>query len=150
MLKKGKIKTLPLYEDVIRPFKVDSSQQFTDVWDFPSVRPFKGKHPAEKPIELLEQAIRATTYPGDIILDCFAGSGSTGSAAIKSGRLVVLMDIDPTWISRIAKRIELDDNIRALKAQINDTLWNLIELKKKTYPKKLPPFFEATPTRSRG
>ncbi len=88
---------IPDYEDIIRPFNVSKDVEFTDVWTFPNVRPYKGKHPAEKPAELLEHAIRATTYEGDIVLDCFAGSGSTGAAAAKLGRRSVLMEISPDW-----------------------------------------------------
>ena len=44
---------MPDYEDVIRPFEVNANVEFTDVWTFPSVRPYKGKHPAEKPLEIL-------------------------------------------------------------------------------------------------
>jgi hypothetical protein len=50
LLKTGKVESMPPYEDVIRPFKMDASKEFTDVWNFPSVRPYKGKHPAEKPV----------------------------------------------------------------------------------------------------
>ena len=85
LLATGKIETMPAYEDIIRAFMVDASKEFTDVWNFPSVRPYQGKHPAEKPASLLEHAIEATTYPGDIVLDCFGGSGSTAIAALKFG-----------------------------------------------------------------
>lgn len=98
----GKIKSMPAYEDLIRPFIMNSSKEFTDVWNFPSVRPYKGKHPAEKPLSLLEHAIEATTYSGDIILDCFAGSGSTQIAAKNLGRRAISMEIDPHWIKTIS------------------------------------------------
>ncbi|MCD8286351.1 MAG: site-specific DNA-methyltransferase [Clostridia bacterium] len=88
---------IPEYEDIIRPFHVGKDEEFTDVWNFPNVRPHKGKHPAEKPVDLLEHAIQATTNPGDIILDCFAGSGSAGVAASRLGRRSVLMEVDPDW-----------------------------------------------------
>ena len=96
---------MPPYEDVIRPFTVDATKEFTDVWTFPSVRPFEGKHPAEKPAAMLAHAIRASTFPGDVVLDCFAGSGSTAFAALELGRHSVSMEIDPTWVSRIAARL---------------------------------------------
>lgn len=101
----GKVGTMPPYEDVVRPFNVDSSKEFTDVWTFPSVRPYKGKHPAEKPASMLEHAIEATTFPGDIVLDCFAGSGSTALAALKLGRRTLSIEIDSMWVSGIASQI---------------------------------------------
>jgi site-specific DNA-methyltransferase (adenine-specific) len=103
----GKVDAMPPYEDVIRPFTIDSTKEFTDVWTFPSVRPYKGKHPAEKPVSMLEHAIEATTFPGDIVLDCFAGSGSTALAALKLGRRSISMEIDPLWVTTIAERLQV-------------------------------------------
>ncbi len=51
------------YEDVIRPFEVNANVEFTDVWTFPSVKTYKGKHPAEKPVKMLEHCILSTTFP---------------------------------------------------------------------------------------
>lgn len=101
----GKIRSMPSYEDVVRPFIIDGTKEFTDVWTFPSVRPYKGKHPAEKPPDLLEHAIEAASYPGDIVLDCFAGSGSTALAALRLERLTVAIEIDSHWASDIAKKV---------------------------------------------
>ncbi len=105
----GLIDPMPPYEDVIRPFTVDASKEFTDVWTFPSVRPYKGKHPAEKPASMLEHAIEAASFPGDIVLDCFAGSGSTAIAALKLGRRSVSIEIDPQWIPKIADGLLAND-----------------------------------------
>jgi len=106
LLATGKIESMPPYEDAIRFFKVDAQKQFTDVWDFPSVRPYKAKHPAEKPAAMLEHAIEATTYPGDIILDCFAGSGSTALAALKLKRRSISIEIEQKWSNEIKNRIQ--------------------------------------------
>jgi len=76
------------------------------VWTFPSVRPYKGKHPAEKPAAMLEHAIEATTFPGDIVLDCFGGGGSTALAALKLKCRTVSMEIEPAWVAEIASRVE--------------------------------------------
>lgn len=106
ILKKyGYDKPIPLYEDIIRPFEVDSKIEFTDIWTFQSVRPYKGKHPAEKPINLLEHCIQCTTFQEDIVLDCFAGSGSTLVAALKTQRHCVGIEIDKKWYKVIADRI---------------------------------------------
>lgn len=99
VLSEAGVPDLPEYEDVIRPFNVNKDIEFTDVWSFKNVRQYKGKHPAEKPLDLLEHAIKATTYEGDIVLDCFAGSGSTGVAALHLGRKAVLFEIDSAWCS---------------------------------------------------
>ncbi|MGB0929545.1 MAG: DNA methyltransferase, partial [Chitinophagales bacterium] len=101
-----KIVKMPPYEDVIRPFKVNSSVEFTDVWDFYSVRPYKGKHPAEKPLNMLEHCIFSSSYEEDIVLDCFAGSGSTAIAALKLNRKSVSIELDEKWIESIQNRLE--------------------------------------------
>ncbi|WP_231111508.1 site-specific DNA-methyltransferase [Mycobacterium avium] len=93
------------YNDLIRPMIVSKDVEFTDVWNFMSVRPFKGKHPAEKPQDMLMHIIQASSYPGDIVLDCFAGSGSTGVAALRLGRRAVCMELDESWVKRAAKEI---------------------------------------------
>ncbi len=101
----GRVPPLPPYEDAVRVFRVDGSVEFTDVWNFPSVRPYAGKHPAEKPASLLEHAIEATTFPGDIVLDTFAGSGSTALAAVKLGRRTVAIEVEPHWVGEIASKL---------------------------------------------
>lgn len=107
-LESEKIDEMPYYEEVIRQFKTNGSCQFTDVWDFPSVRPHKNKHPAEKPITLLEHAIKTTTYEGDIVLDCFSGSGNTAIAASNLGRLAIAIEIDPKWIGNSQKVLKYE------------------------------------------
>ena len=97
----GRIEPMPAYEDIIRPFNVNKNIEFTDVWTFENIRPYKGKHPAEKPVKMLEHAIVATTYEQDIVLDCFAGSGSTAVAALKNGRKSVSIEIDKQWTEQI-------------------------------------------------
>ena len=104
-LETGKVKAMPPYEDAIRVFTMDASKEFTDVWNFPSVRPYKGKHPAEKPLDLLRHAIEATTLPGDIVLDCFAGSGNTALASLSLGRRTVAIEIEPRWAQDIPGKI---------------------------------------------
>ncbi|HEX4187619.1 MAG TPA: site-specific DNA-methyltransferase [Solirubrobacteraceae bacterium] len=93
----GRIAPMLPYEDVVRPFTVDGDVPFTDVWHFPSVRPFPGKHPAEKPLAMLSHMISASSYSGDIVLDCFSGSGSTALAATGLARRAVCVEIDPSW-----------------------------------------------------
>ncbi len=109
ILATGKVESMPPYEDAIRAFKMNGTVEFTDIWTFPSVRPYKGKHPAEKPITLLEHAIEATTYEGDIGLDCFSGSGSTALAAVNLKRLAICMEIEQHWTSVIASRLQAEE-----------------------------------------
>jgi site-specific DNA-methyltransferase (adenine-specific) len=128
----GNIKTMPDYEDLIRPFNVNGSIEFTDVWTFPSVRPYKGKHPAEKPLSMLIHAIEATTYEGDVVLDCFAGSGSTQIAALKTNRRAVSIELDSEWAERVAgitlAKIESKTEPKVDKKNISKNNLSQIEL----------------------
>jgi len=101
----GKVGLMLDYEDIVRPMDIDPKSEFTDVWNFESVRPFRGKHPAEKPQNLLMHIVSASSYPGDIVLDCFAGSGSTGVAALRLKRRAVCIEIEEKWIKRAANEI---------------------------------------------
>jgi adenine-specific DNA-methyltransferase len=94
------------YEDLRRPFSVTADVPYTDVWDFPTVQAYKGKHPCEKPQALLSHIIRSSTREGATVLDCFAGSGSTGEAALRLGRNIILIEKDPHWIEQSARRVK--------------------------------------------
>ena len=62
-------------------------------------------HICEKPVDILERIIRTTTNPGDTVLDMFAGSGSTGVAAIRAGRNFIGIEKDPETFRVMEKRI---------------------------------------------
>ncbi len=58
----------------------------TDVLDFKVVQPYQGKHPCEKPLELMKHIINASSREGDVVLDAFVGSGSTAIATLQLNR----------------------------------------------------------------
>jgi site-specific DNA-methyltransferase (adenine-specific) len=105
ILATGKVKSMPKFEEVVRPFNMRGDLEYTDVWNFPSVRPYRGKHPAEKPLSMLTHIISASSYEGDVVLDCFAGSGATGVAAIQMNRKAILIDIEEQWAKRSTQRL---------------------------------------------
>jgi site-specific DNA-methyltransferase (adenine-specific) len=105
LLSTGRLTSMPFYEDLIRPFDVNSDVEFIDVWAFYSVRPYSGKHPAEKPLDMLDHCIKSSTYEGDIILDCFAGSGSTAISALNNNRKTISIEIDENWSAAIVNRL---------------------------------------------
>jgi site-specific DNA-methyltransferase (adenine-specific) len=74
------------YEDLRRPFSVTARDQWSDVWDFDPVQAYPGKHPCEKPLPLLCHILNASTKPGAVVFDPFAGSGSLGEACHTLGR----------------------------------------------------------------
>ena len=93
------------YEDLRRPFSVTADVPYTDVWTFPTVQAYPGKHPAEKPQALLRHIIAASSKPGAVVLDAFAGSGSTGIAARDLGRDFIGIEKDNTWADYARERI---------------------------------------------
>lgn len=93
------------YEELRRPFRVSAEVPYTDVWTFPTVQHYRGKHPCEKPPDLLRHIIRAATRPGAVVLDSFVGSGATGRVAVEEGRLFVGSEIDPKWVDASRRRI---------------------------------------------
>jgi DNA modification methylase len=98
------VSQLPDYEKIIRPFFVNSDILYTDIWDFKTVKPYAGKHPAEKPLDLIKHIINTSSYPNDIILDCFAGSGVVGQAAKILGRKAILVEIEGNLCHKISQR----------------------------------------------
>ena len=93
------------YEDLRRTFNAPNRQLLMDVWDFKTVSPYPGKHPAEKPLLLLEHMIATSSRAGDRILDPFAGSGSTLEAARALGRKAVGIEKDEAYCEKIAERL---------------------------------------------
>lgn len=71
----------------------------------------KVRHPNEKPVALLRELIESSTRAGDCVLDPFAGSGSTGVAAVLSGRRAVLVESDARWVPLMVERIEAAERI---------------------------------------
>jgi DNA modification methylase len=68
---------------------------------------FSGKiHICEKPVKLMEIFVKAHSNADDIVLDPFAGSGSTGEACRNSGRKFILIERDPTNFKKIVKRLK--------------------------------------------
>lgn len=62
-------------------------------------------YPTQNPIELLERVIEVSSKPGDIVLDCFAGSGTTGIAAERKGRKWIMCDISKLAIYKMLDRL---------------------------------------------
>jgi len=65
-----------------------------------------GKHPTQKPIALLSRVVLSSTREGDTILDPFAGSSTTGVAAIRHGRAYIGIENDPGYLGLSVQRLE--------------------------------------------
>lgn len=64
------------------------------------------KHPTVKPVDLIRYLVRLVTPPGGTVLDCFAGSGTTGMAAIAEGFNAILIEREAEYIADIKRRID--------------------------------------------
>jgi site-specific DNA-methyltransferase (adenine-specific) len=90
----------------------NSGKQMKSVWSIkPPAKSEKiyGKHPTQKPLELLDRLIRASTKRGDLIFDPFCGSATTGVAALKNDRSFVGVDMEIDYLLKIATP-RLNDN----------------------------------------
>ncbi len=94
------------YEDLRRPFFVTADDQYTDVWTYPTVPHRKDKHPCEKPRDMARDIVRISSRPGDLVLVFFSGSGVFAEEALKQGRRVVSVEMDPHWESVTRQRCE--------------------------------------------
>lgn len=75
-------------------------------------------HPTQKPEALLHRILNATTKPGDVVLDPFFGTGTTGAVAKKLGRHFIGIDRDTTYVAAALKRIAA---VRPLSAETIQT-----------------------------
>jgi site-specific DNA-methyltransferase (adenine-specific) len=93
---------------LVTPEKIERGKLPTDVWWHTIVSPTgkeKTGYPTQKPIGILRRIIQASSKPGDIVLDFFAGSGTTGFVAHELGRRFILVDQNPESIEVIKNRL---------------------------------------------
>ena len=81
--------------------------QMRSVWSIGTPKPIEkkfGKHPTQKPLELLRRIVLASTKKGDVVLDPFAGSSTTGLAAVTNGRKFVGVDLEKKYLDLSVQR----------------------------------------------
>jgi site-specific DNA-methyltransferase (adenine-specific) len=93
--------------DLVGPEKAARGKLPTDTWWHTIVSP-TGKeklgYPTQKPLGILRRIVLASSPPGGLVLDFFAGSGTTGAAALECGRSFVLVDSNAEAIEVMRKR----------------------------------------------
>lgn len=85
----------------------------TDIWEFDREPP--KMHPTMKPIELIAYALSKSSKKGDVVLDCFGGSGSTLIACEQLNRNCYMMELDPHYVDVIIDRWEKFTGKKAVK-----------------------------------
>jgi DNA modification methylase len=83
----------------------------TDVWEIGAERATRVGHPAPFPVELPLRLIELYTYRDDLVLDPFMGSGTTGVAAVRSGRRFVGYDTETAYVEIAEQRIRVEQDL---------------------------------------
>ena len=92
--------------------ELNNGKQMKDVWKSSLTKPSEkkcGKHPTQKPIEILEKVILSSTNEGDMILDPFNGSGTTGITASRLKRKYIGIEKEKKYLDLTIKRKESDN-----------------------------------------
>lgn len=108
-----------------RTYYPDSGMIPNDVWDIPYENSMSKKrldYPTQKPEALLERLIKSTTVEGDLVFDCFMGSGTTQAVAMKLGRRFIGADINLGSIQTTTKRLlsvasEINEEVHTLDSE---------------------------------
>lgn len=89
--------------------EMNGGKQMKDVWETSLTKPSEkkyGKHPTQKPVELLKRIILASTDEGDLILDPFNGSGTTGIVANSLNRKYIGIEKEKEYLDLTIRRFE--------------------------------------------
>lgn len=89
--------------------ELNEGKQMKTVWTIPAPNGNEkeyGKHPTQKPLQLLERIILASTLEGDLVFDPFAGSSTTGISAIKLNRFFVGCELEEEYVNLSIKRLD--------------------------------------------
>lgn len=90
--------------------KINSGKQMRNMWDIPMTPVSErksGKHPSQKPIELIERLVLAATNENELIIDPFVGSGTLPVVAKKHGRKFIGIDNNEEYVNLSNKRLSL-------------------------------------------
>jgi site-specific DNA-methyltransferase (adenine-specific) len=94
--------------DLVGQEKAERGKTPTDVW-WHTIVPTNGRektgYPTQKPLGIMNRLIKVHSRPGDVVLDYFAGSGTTGEAAARNERGFVLVDDNPEAVQIAATRL---------------------------------------------
>jgi len=101
----------PNHEFIILAIKTKfqtKSNNLENILRFRRLHFSKMTHVAEKPVPLLELIIKESSNEGDVVLDCFGGSGSTAEACINTNRKYIIIEKEPKYYEVIKKRTSTD------------------------------------------
>lgn len=88
----------------------DGTRYPTSVVRFSSIETNQCLHPTQKPLDLMRWLVRTYTNPGETVLDCFAGSGSTLAACLLEGRSGMGCEMDAQYFAKAQARLQAIEN----------------------------------------
>lgn len=107
--------------------KLDASMlrevQDNSKWEIPTAKPIEkrsGKHPTQKPIQLLNKMILSATNEGDLVFDGFMGSGTTAVSAKLLGRKFIGCDMDQEFVDLTNRRLADEETLKELADSARD------------------------------
>jgi site-specific DNA-methyltransferase (adenine-specific) len=137
-----KTKKLYMRDKRLNPESVEKGKNPTNVWEIGRLNGNSIErvgHPTQKPVSLIQRFVRGLSYEGSIVLDFFAGSGTTGRVCIEEGRHSILVDSDSKLHNYLDDHLKKMGNQMFTKpyelirnADINDVLDRMHSLNKET------------------
>jgi site-specific DNA-methyltransferase (adenine-specific) len=111
----GEIERIPyMAPSLVGPEKAARGKLPTDTW-WHTIVPTNSKektgYPTQKPLGIINRIIQASSNPGDLVLDFFAGSGTLGESCLKFNRRFILIDNNPQALEVMHKRFMLTDDL---------------------------------------
>lgn len=107
-------KQAALRDKRLNPHNIEKGKNPTNVWEIGRLNGNSLErvgHPTQKPTEIIRRFVKALSYEGGIVLDFFAGSGTTGRVCIEENRHSILVDCDPKLKDYLQKHLKTQPNI---------------------------------------
>ena len=101
---------LALKDKRLNPENTKKGKNPTNVWEIGRLNGNSKErvgHPTQKPVEIIDRFIKSLSYPGAVVLDFFAGSGTTGRVCIEEGRHCLMCDSDKKTVDYFNKHLDL-------------------------------------------
>ncbi len=120
------------------PENIEKGKNPTNVWEIGRLNGNSTErvgHPTQKPVEIIRRFVKALSYPNSVVLDFFAGSGTTGRVCAEEGRNSIQIDSDDITIEYLGKHLEAIKGqlfIPKFKIEINPEISRIAELIDKT------------------
>ena len=122
---------LALKDKRLNPENTRKGKNPTNVWEIGRLNGNSKErvgHPTQKPVEIIDRFVKALSYPGSVVLDFFAGSGTVGRVCISEGRHCLMCDSDAATTEYFKKHLELmkelGQNTEYISIQTVDDFFN--------------------------